>query len=59
LGEKSLDESVIEIDAHGGGTRIHIERRNPIKGVTGKLTIFSVLQSIRNILGQSDVVRPC
>ena len=59
ISDPSLDESVIEIDAHGGGTRIHIERRNPIKGVTGKLTIFSVLQSIRNILGQSDVVRPC
>ncbi len=59
ISDPSLDESVIEIDAHGGGTRIHIERRNPIKGVTGKLTIFSVLQSIRNILGPSDVVRPC
>lgn len=59
ISDPSLDESVIEIDAFGGGTRIHIERRNPIKGVTGKLTIFSVLQSIRNILGPSDVVRPC
>ena len=59
ISDTNMDDSVIEIDAYGAGTRIHIERRNPIKGVTGKLTILSVLQSIRNILGPMDVVKPC
>jgi hypothetical protein len=36
-----------------------ISRRNPIKGVTGKLTILSVLESIKNVLGQEDVIRVC
>jgi len=59
VSDPGLDESVIEIDAKGGGTSIHNERRNPIKGVTGKLTILSVLQSIKNVFGDNDVIRMC
>ena len=58
VSDPSLDESVIEIDATGGGTSIHIERRNPIKGVTGKLTILSVVQSLKNILGEEGYIIP-
>jgi len=59
MGYPALDLSVIEIDAVGAGTRIHIERSNPIKGVTGKLTILSVMESIKNILGDQEVIRIC
>ena len=59
ISDPASDESVIEIDATGGGTAIHIERRNPIKGVTGKLTILSVLESIKNVMGRDDVIKPC
>jgi len=59
VADPALDLSVIEIDAVGAGTRIHIERSNPIKGVTGKLTILSVMESIKNILGGQEVIRIC
>jgi aspartate dehydrogenase len=59
VSDPRLDESVIEIDAKGGGASIHIERRNPIKGVTGKLTILSVVQSLRNIVGEEGFLRTC
>jgi len=59
VSDPKLEESVIEIEARGGGTQIQISRRNPIKGVTGKLTILSVLESIKNVLGQEDVIRTC
>jgi aspartate dehydrogenase len=59
VSDPGLEESVIEIEARGGGTLIVISRRNPIKGVTGKLTILSVLESIKNVLGQEDVIRVC
>jgi predicted dinucleotide-utilizing enzyme len=59
VADPALDISVIEIDAAGAGTRIHIERSNPIKGVTGKLTILSVMESIKNILGDQEVIRIC
>ena len=59
VSDPSLDESVIEIDATGGGTVIHIERRNPIKGVTGKLTILSIYQSITNALGDTGSMVSC
>ncbi|MGD9124272.1 MAG: DUF108 domain-containing protein [Desulfarculaceae bacterium] len=59
ISDPGLDESVIEIDATGGGTKIHIERRNPIKGVTGKLTILSLYQSIQNAIGEPGIIIPC
>ncbi|MBW1712322.1 MAG: DUF108 domain-containing protein, partial [Deltaproteobacteria bacterium] len=59
IADPGLEESVIEIEAQGGGTSIHISRRNPIKGVTGKLTILSVMESIKNVLGQENVIATC
>jgi len=59
IADPGLDVSVIEIDASGQGNIIHIERRNPIKGVSGKLTILSVMESIKNILGDQEVIRTC
>jgi aspartate dehydrogenase len=59
VADPTLDESVIVIDASGGGNSIHIERRNPIKGVTGKLTILSIMESLKNIFGSREVVVTC
>ncbi len=59
VADPELEESVITIDAVGGGNRIHIERRNPIKGVTGKLTILSILESLKNIFGSREVILTC
>ena len=59
IADPDLDVSIIEIDAYGEGNRIHIERRNPIKGVSGKLTILSVMESIKNILGGQEIIRTC
>ena len=59
IADPDLKESIIEIDAKGGGTSIHIERRNPIKGVTGKLTILSVLESIKSALGSNSEMITC
>jgi len=59
IADPSLEESVIEIDAFGQGNRIHIERRNPIKGVSGKLTILSVMESVKNILCDGGAIQTC
>lgn len=59
VADPSLDVSIIEIEAVGAGTRIYIERSNPIKGVTGKLTILSVIESIKTILGNQGNFRTC
>ncbi|MGD0236716.1 MAG: aspartate dehydrogenase domain-containing protein [Syntrophorhabdales bacterium] len=49
VADPKLDLSVIEIEAEGAGNRIHILRTNPIKGVSGMLTLMSVLESIRRV----------
>lgn len=59
VADPGLEESIIEIDASGGGNSIHIERRNPIKGVTGKLTILSVVESLKTIFGGEETIKIC
>ena len=49
IADPKLDVSIIEIEAEGAGNRIHILRTNPIKGVSGKLTLLSVLDSVRRV----------
>lgn len=49
VADPKLDLSIIEIEAEGAGNRIHILRTNPIKGVSGMLTLMSVLESIRRV----------
>jgi aspartate dehydrogenase len=49
IADPKLNESIIEIEAEGAGNRIHIVRSNPIKGVSGKLTLQSVLESLRKV----------
>lgn len=49
IADPNLDESIIEIEAEGAGNRIYLVRSNPIKGVSGKLTLLSVLGSLRKV----------
>jgi aspartate dehydrogenase len=59
ISDPNISESIIEIAAKGSGTSIEISRRNPIKGVTGKLTLLSAFESIKNILKTKDLVKIC
>jgi aspartate dehydrogenase len=59
ISDPDIHDSIIEISAKGGGTTIQISRRNPIKGVTGKLTLLSAFESIKNILKTGDIVKIC
>ena len=49
VADPRLDLSIIEIEAEGAGNRIHLVRSNPIKGVSGMLTLMSVLESLRKV----------
>ena len=49
IADPKLDESIIEIEDEGAGNRIHNVCSNPIKGVSGKLTLQSVLESLRRV----------
>ena len=59
ISDPGINDSVIEITARGAGTTIQISRRNPIKGVTGKLTLLSAFESIKNILKTGDMLKIC
>jgi len=49
VADPACDLSIIELEAEGAGNRIHLVRSNPIKGVSGMLTLMSVLESLRKI----------
>jgi predicted dinucleotide-utilizing enzyme len=56
IADPEQEDSVITIEAIGGGNRIFIERKNPIKGVTGKLTILSVMETLKSIFGEQKEI---
>jgi aspartate dehydrogenase len=49
IADPRLSESIIEIEAEGSGNRLSVVRSSPIKGVSGKLTLQSVLESLKKI----------
>jgi aspartate dehydrogenase len=57
IADPSLDEAIIEIDARGGGTSVHTKKATPIKGVTGKLTLLSALETVKKIVGNQEVIQ--
>jgi aspartate dehydrogenase len=46
VADPKLDESIIEVKASGAGVKISTIRSNPIKGVTGRLTMASVIDTV-------------
>ena len=55
VADPALSESVIEVEARGQGVELLVERRNPLKGVSGILTQRSALGCIRRACGGSSV----
>ncbi len=49
IADPNLENSVIELEANGGGARITVQRTNPMQGVSGVLTLMSTLASICRI----------
>lgn len=47
IGDPKLDVSIIEVTASGAGVALRIERSNPLKGVSGVLTLRSVLGCVQ------------
>jgi len=57
IADPNLEVSIVEVDAKGSGVEIHVSRQNPITGVTGKLTLLSVLESVKRILGKRQWIQ--
>jgi aspartate dehydrogenase len=47
IADPSLDVSVIELQASGGGIAMDVRRSNPLKGVSGVMTLRSILGSLQ------------
>jgi len=47
IADPSINESIIELEATGGDVSLHIIRRNPLKGVSGILTLRSILGCVQ------------
>ncbi len=47
IADPAVDASVIELSARGGDVALRIERSNPLKGVSGVLTMRSILGCIQ------------
>jgi aspartate dehydrogenase len=45
--DPALDVSVIQLEAAGGGVHLRVERSNPLKGVSGVLTLRSILGCVQ------------
>jgi aspartate dehydrogenase len=46
IADPGLEVSVIQLEARGGGVAVSVRRENPMKGVSGKLTLTAVLASV-------------
>ena len=59
IADPALEASIIEVEARGGGVEISIRRANPMKGVSGVMTLVSTLASIGRAKGDSPGLRVC
>ena len=59
IADPALETSIIEIEARGGGVEVSIRRENPMAGVSGVLTLMSVLASIGRARGTQPGLRVC
>lgn len=55
IADPSLEESIIEISASGAGVELNIARRNPLKGVSGILTLRSALGCILRVCAKEPL----
>lgn len=59
IADPSLDVSIIEIEAAGGGLHMRLERSNPLQGVSGILTLRSILGSVQRTFASGYAVQIC
>ena len=59
IADPDLEASIIEVEARGGGVEISIRRENPMKGVSGVMTLMSTLASIGRAKGDMPGLRVC
>lgn len=59
IADPALEVSIIEVEARGGGVEISIRRENPMKGVSGVMTLVSTLASIGRAKGDAPGLRVC
>ncbi len=59
IADPALEASIIEVEARGGGVEISIRRENPMKGVSGVMTLVSTLASIGRAKGDAPGLRVC
>jgi len=59
IADPSLEVSIIELEARGGGVDVSVRRENPMKGVSGVLTLTSVLASMTRTKGAAPGVTIC
>lgn len=59
IADPSLEVSIIEVEARGGGVDVKIRRENPMKGVSGVLTLSAVLSGVVRARGTAPGLAIC
>ena len=59
VADPELNDSIIELEASGGGIQIQISRTNPMQGVSGVFTLISTLASIRRAKAERSGLQVC
>lgn len=59
IADPSLEASVIEVLAKGSGVEMKIQRRNPLKGVSGVFTLLSTFSGITRSKGSKGSMQFC
>lgn len=59
IADPKLDVSIIEIEAHGQGVKMKIQRSNPLKGVSGIFTQAATLACIRRAKARKEPIEIC
>ena len=59
IADPNSTESIIELEARGGGIAVQIRRANPMQGVSGVFTLISTLASIGRAKAAKSGLRIC
>ncbi|MFH1571899.1 MAG: aspartate dehydrogenase domain-containing protein [Gemmatimonadota bacterium] len=59
VADPALEVSIIEVEARGGGVAIQVRRENPMKGVSGVLTLAAVLGGVVRARGTAPGLAVC
>lgn len=59
VADPALEVSIIEVEARGGGVTVQVRRENPMKGVSGVLTLSAVLAGVVRARGTAPGMAIC